>query len=292
MKLFSFFLVMLSWLHLQAQTPETTLSAQPVLDERISSAYSISFFSLGGVLDMQFRQADPSIEFFDNYISLNYKINRDLRISARPAFAYSTEGLNAAGQEISNKFRARDFSLVAKYSHLFENSVPAALDISNSLRLYFPTSEASRDSGMLARLRYEIEGRYNLKKSSSFRYYAKPSYYFQRSTVAIDNSNPLRPSTKTTNTIDLEHGGEFTYSINKIFAAKPGFEIQEKWSHSNEEYNKPEFHATTMRTAFGIEIRPHRDMNFTVAIQDSRDLIVTNKTPETGYTLMTNITMF
>ena len=80
--------------------------------------------------------------------------------------------------------------------------------------------------------------------------------------------------------------------MNKYFAAKPGFEIQEKWSNSSDGQKKPEIHTSILRSAFGIEVRPNRDMNFTIAIQDTRDLIVTNKAPETGYTLMTNITMF
>lgn len=270
-----------------------SVTANPPLTENLPKAFSISFFSLGGYTDKQFRNADPSMEFFDNYVSLNYKISKDFRISARPAFGYSTAGRNSFGDEVTNKIRTRDFSLVVKFSNLFEDALSAKAEVANAFRLYLPTSESSKDSGMIARLRYELEGRYNFEKFSNFRYYAKPSYYFQRSTVSLDNSNPKKPNQiKTTSKFDIEHGGEFSFDMNKYLAVKPGFEIQEKWSNSSEAENKPEFHATTIRTGFGVEVRPTRDMSFTVAINDTRDLIFTDKAPETGYTLMTNITMY
>ena len=268
-----------------------TVTANPTLSENLPKAFSISLFSLGGFSDKQFRNADPSMEFFDNYVSFNYKFNRDFRISARPAFGYSTAGRNIFGDEVTDKIRTRDFSLVAKYSNLFEDSLSAKAELANAFRLYFPTSDSSKDSGMIARLRYELEGRYNFQKSSNFRYYAKPSYYFQRSSFTVD-ANPKKPNVKTTNKIDLEHGGEFSFEMNSYLAAKPGFEIQEKWTNSAPSKNKPEIHTTTIRTGFGVEVRPTRDMNFTVAINDTRDLIVTDKSPETGYTLMTNISMY
>ncbi|OFZ31163.1 MAG: hypothetical protein A2622_00765 [Bdellovibrionales bacterium RIFCSPHIGHO2_01_FULL_40_29] len=276
-----------------AQETVSTVTAPMPSEESSSKAFSISLFSLGGFADKQFREADPSMDFFDNYLSFNYRINRDFRISARPAFGYSTAGRNIYGDEVTNEIRARDFSLVAKFSNLMDDTLPAAASLATSLRLYLPSSDASRDSGMIARLRWEIEGKYRFLKYSNFRIYAKPSYYFQRSTVFLDNSNPKRPNqVRTTSKIDIEHGAELSFNINKVFAAKPGFEIQEKWSNSSEAENKDEYHSTQIRTGLGLEIRPNRDMSFTVGIQDTRDLIFTSKSPETGYTLMTNISMY
>lgn len=270
-----------------------TLSTPSLSAERPQKAFSISLFSLGGLDDQQLKNANPAMDFFDNYVSFNYRVNSDFRISARPAFGYSTSGVNTFGDEVTSKIRTRDFSLVAKFSNLLEESLPAAVDLSTSFRLFLPTSDSSKDSGMIARLRWELEGKYSFKKFSNFRYYAKPSYYFQRSTAFLDNSNPKKPnSVKTTSKVDIEHGGEFSFDMNKYVAAKPGFEIQEKWSNSSAAENKDEFHATTLRTAFGVEIRPNRDMNFTVGIQDTRDLIATSKAPVTGYVLMTNISMY
>lgn len=75
---------------------------------------SVTLFSLGGISDQQFKNADPSMEFFDNYISFNYKVNRSFRISVRPAFGYSVAGYNKYGDQVTNSIRTRDFSLVAK----------------------------------------------------------------------------------------------------------------------------------------------------------------------------------
>ncbi len=259
----------------------------------IDKSFSVTFFSLGGITDQQFKSAGPSTEFFDNFISFNYKINHDFRISARPAFAYSTAGTNSRGDTVTNAIRARDFSFVAKWSNLLEDSLSTSLELANQFRLYLPSSDFSKDSGMIARLRYELEGRYSMARFSNFRYYAKPSYYFQRSTVYLDNSNPRYPySVKTTPKIDLEHGGEFSFGLSKMFAVKPGFEIQEKWSNSSVAENKDEYRSSMIRTGVGLEIRASRELNFTVGIDSNRDLIAVNKTPETAYTIITNVALF
>lgn len=259
----------------------------------VDKNFTINLFSLGGVKDRQLKSADPSAEFFDNFISINYKVNPDFRISARPAFAYSTAGTNDRGDTVTNSIHTRDFSFVAKFTNLFADSLSTSFELANQFRLYLPTSDASKDSGMITRLRYELEGRYSIAQFTSFRYYTKPSYYFQRSTVSLDNSNPRFPnSVKTTPKIDLEHGGELSIGLNKMFAVKPNFEIQEKWSNSSVVENKDEYHATTIRTGIGFEIRVSRELNFTIGIDSSRDLIAVNKDPETGYTLMTNVALF
>ncbi len=259
----------------------------------VDKNFTVNLFSLGGVKDRQLKSADPSAEFFDNFISINYKVNPDFRISARPAFAYSTAGTNVYGDTVTNSIHTRDFSFVAKFTNLFADSLSTSFELANQFRLYLPTSDASKDSGMITRLRYELEGRYSIAHFTSFRYYLKPSYYFQRSTVSLDNSNPRFPnSVKTTPKVDLEHGGELSIGLNKMFAVKPNFEIQEKWSNSSVAENKDEYHATTIRTGIGFEIRASQELNFTIGIDSTRDLIVANKDPETGYTLMTNVALF
>lgn len=276
-----------------AQNADMINSSTSSFDDQQPKAFSITLFSLGGYDDKQFHNADPSMDFFDNYVSFNYKINRDFRISARPAFGYSTAGINTYGDKVENKMRTRDFSLVAKFSNLLEDYISAEFDLSNQFRLYLPTSDASKDSGMIARLRYELETKYHFNRGVNVRYYAKPSYFFQRSTVYLDNSNPNRPnSVKTTSKIDIEHGGELNYDLNKVFALKPGFEVQEKWSNSSAAEFKDEYHACTIRTQLGLEIAPSRNLNFTIGIQSTKDLILTDKDAETGYTLMTNATLF
>ncbi|MFZ3231616.1 MAG: hypothetical protein WA160_15515 [Pseudobdellovibrio sp.] len=262
-------------------------------EEYQPKSFGITLFSLGGYSDKQFKQADPSFDFFDNYISFNYKINRNFKISARPAFGYSTSGVNIYDEHVENKIRTRDFSFVAKFSNLLVDVLPASLNLANQFRLYLPTSDPSKDSGMIARLRYEVEGKYRFGHETSFRYYAKPSYYFQRSTVFFDNSNPNRPnSIKTTSKVDIEHGGEYSWELNRVFSINPGFEVQEKWSNKSEAEAKDEYHACSIRAGIGFEIAPNRDFNFTVGIASMKDLIQTYKIDETSYTLMTNVNLF
>ncbi len=255
--------------------------------------FGITLFSLGGFTDSQFKGQQPAFDLFDNYISFNYKVSRNFRISARPAFGYTTSGFNYRKEEVTNSIRTRDFSLVAKFTNIFQDLFAASFQLAHQFRLYLPTSDYSKETGMIARLRYEIEGRYSLSKSSSFRIYTKPSYFFQRASAYLDNSNPQYPySVKTTPKVDLEQGAEMSFYLNSKFAVKPGFEFQEKWSNTSAAENKDEYHGTTVRTGVGLEIRASREINFTVGIDSTRDLIAVNRSPETGYTLMTNMALY
>ena len=286
-----------------ARGPEVTTDIAPTKDGKLASVdeatelfdsqLSVTLFSLGGMDKSQFNGSQPSMSFFDNFISFNYKVTKDFRISARPAFSYSTAGFDNRGNEVTNEMNSRDFSFVARFVHLFDGELPPKFDLANQFRLYLPTSSYSLDSGMIARLRYELEGYYYASRTWKMRYYVKPSYYFQRSTVYLDNSNPKFPnSVRTTPKVDIEHGGEASYKLSKRFAIKPAFEIKETWSNSSEAESKDTYRATKIRTGVGVEFQPNYSMNFTLAVQETRDLIATSFAPEPGFVLMTNVVLF
>lgn len=283
-------------LNANAQEPEKDMlnSSSTNFEDYQPRAFSITFFNLGGYSDSQFREARPSFAMYDSFISFNYKVNRDFRIGARPAFGYTTGGLDDRGKETTDHMYTRDFSLVAKFLNMFEDSLPAALDISNQFRLYLPTSDGSKAQGMIARLRSEFQAVYHLSRGMEIRYYAKPSYYFQRSTYTTTYypDRPTVPVNRTTKFMDLEHGGEFSYDLNRYFALKPAFEFGEEWSNSSPANGLTQYRTSTLRTGLGLEIAPSRNLNFLVAIQSTQDLIFPDNTPETSYVLMTNATLF
>lgn len=265
------------------------------------SSFGMAFYSLGGYDDTQFNNPDPSFSMYDAYVSLSWKMPNDIRLAVLPTFGYTTSGNDYQGREATDKFYWRDFSISVAQNNLFEKSLAAEWNLKQKARLYLPTSDGSKEEGMIARLRLEVEARYSLDRYSSIRAYLKPSYYFQRSTSYLSGSK-----VKASKMIDAENGAELNWSLNKYFSLKPGFEIKEKWANYSEANssdlkvqdkvtgewtNFNGTHSTVIDYRFGFEIRPNRDINFTLGIQNERDLTDPSTTPVTSYSLLTNITI-
>lgn len=324
MKIQLFASILLSAFLAQAQTATTTASADSSTTSATSvssenaakggsvvvkndpdyyskSSFGIAFYSLGGYDDTQFNNPDPSFSMYDAYVSFSWKLPNDIRLAILPTFGYTTSGKDNRGQDAADKFYWRDFSISAAQNNLFEDYIGASWNLKQKARLYLPTSDGSKEEGMIARIRLEFEARYNLDRYSSVRAYIKPSYYFQRSKSYLSGTK-----VKASKLIDAENGAELNWSLNKYFSVKPGFEIKEKWANfseansadlknfnraTNEWTNFNGTHSTVIDYRLGFEIRPTRDMNFTIGIQDERDLADPSMTPVTSYSLLTNITL-
>ncbi len=265
------------------------------------SSFGMAFYSLGGYDDSQFNNSDPSFSMYDAYVSLSWKMPNDIRLALLPTFGYTTSGKDNRGQEATDKFYWRDFSISVAQNNLFEDYIGASWNLKQKARLYLPTSDGSKEEGMIARIRLELEARYNLDRYSSVRAYIKPSYYFQRSKSYLSGTK-----VKSSKLIDAENGAELNWSLNKYFSVKPGFEIKEKWANYSEanasdlkSFNKTTdewmnfngTHSTVIDYRFGVEIRPTRSMSFTIGIQDEHDLADPSVAPMTSYSLLTNITI-
>lgn len=258
--------------------------------------FNISLFMIGGYSDQQFRNGDPSFDIFDSYIAFNYNINPDVRVSARPAFGYSTDGVNKYGDKVGDKIRIRDFSFAASIRNILEGTLPDVLALKFKPRLYLPTSDGSKDQGMIAAFQAETELKYYFSRYNTLKFYMKPRYYFQRNTVFIDNSNPKKPnSLKTTSLVDSEHGVELSLDISKQFAFKPTAAFEESWSNTsnvNTDYERAQFRKTNVFYGAGLEIKPTRDFSFTVGVRTTKNIIDTTKTEETSYSVLTDIDLF
>ncbi len=257
-------------------------------EESQRKAFGISLFTLGGVNVDQFDRERPSFFVYDGYISFNYRVNSDLRVSARPAFNYSTAGLDYQGKEVTDKMTTRDFSMLVTGYNILQDTLPAAMDLKAQARMYLPTSEGSKVEGMIARLRFEFESKYRLGKYHNLRAYFKPSYFFQRTTAFLDQYGNVR----TTKMADAQHGIEGDYNVNKYFSIKPGFEVEDTWSNESDVNNRDPRHETTIAYRMGVECRPMKGLSFTVGYQDRRDLVQVDRERDLSYSLMTNLALY
>lgn len=279
----------------EAVTTATTKSTD-VLDEKQKNPFGISLFLIGGYTDKQLYSDKPSFDIFDSYISFSYRVSNDLRFSARPAFGYATDGYNKYGDRTDDRARIRDFSLAATMLNLFEDSMPVMMDLKFQPRLYLPTSEASKDQGIISRFRPELEVRYFLNSQATIRYNLSPSYYFQRNTVYFDNSNPKKPnSLKTTTLADLEQTVELSWNMNKYYSLKPAIGLTDLWSNTsslNTSREAEQFRKTSLLYGVGVEIRPIKKFSFTVGARTEKDLLNSDRSVETSYSFMTGITLY
>lgn len=251
------------------------------------SKFGITWYFLGGqTLNNQTEQLS-SFDIFDSYLSFNYKISDDFRISARPAFGYALQGTTNSGKETNDKARIRDFSFVAAFSNLFEESLPATVSYRFAPRLYLPTSDGSKEQGMIARLRLEQSLRWNFAKYSDLNIYAKPSYYFQRSTTYMTSSGKIN----TTNAADSEHGVEVGYSLSKMFSLKPALNFVESWSNASGANDKSTFRKSVLDYRLGLEVRAMKELSFTIGVQNEQDLLA-KRDDEMSYTILTNGVLF
>lgn len=278
------------------KTPEYTLVD---VDDMVGGAahrFGVALFFIGGYSDKQFRRDNPSFDIFDSYVAFSYLLSNDIRVSARPAFGYSTEGVNIYGDEVTNKIRIRDFSFAASVRNIFSDYIDPALELKFKPRLYLPTSDASKDTGMIARLRLETRLLYYLNRYTWMEFYVKPSYFFQRNTVALSYANPKRPPVlQTTALADSEHGVELHYNLSRTFSLQPAVGFTEFWTNTsdvNTAREKIQFRQTSLLYGMGLEVRPTRTISFILGVRTEKDLIVADKSEETSYSLLWNSILF
>lgn len=251
------------------------------------SKFGISWYFLGGqTLNNQSEQLS-SFDIFDSYLSFNYKISDSFRVSARPAFGYALQGTTNSGKETNDRARVRDFSFVAAFSNLFEESLPASVSYRFAPRLYLPTSDGSKEEGMIARLRLEQSLRWNLAQYTDLNFYAKPSYYFQRSTTYLTAAGKVR----TSRAVDSEHGVELSRSLSKMFALKPALNFIDSWSNASGANNQATFRSSVLDYRLGLEVRAMKELSFTIGVQREQDLLA-KKDDEMSYTILTNGVLF
>lgn len=256
-------------------------------DKPAKGNFGVTWYFIGGQTLSNKSEQLSSFDIFDSYLSFNYKISDDFRIAARPAFGYALQGTTNAGRETNDRARVRDFSFAATFSNLFQENLPASMSYRFAPRLYLPTSDGSKEEGMIARLRLEQSLRWNIARYDEISLYAKPSYYFQRSTTYLTSAGKVR----TSKAADSEHGIEYSHSLSKMFSIKPALNFIESWSNASAANNQPTFRSSVLDYRLGLEVRAVKNLSFTIGIQREQDLLA-KKDDEMSYSLLTGGTLF
>ncbi len=283
-----------------ATTEQTSTTKVESAAAAVASPFSVSIFMLGGYNDQQFYNERPSFTVMDSYIALNYNVTKDIRVSARPAFGYTTSGLssargNRAPEEVSDKASIRDFSFAGSIRNIMSDTLQDSLALKFKPRLFLATSDRSKDEGMIARLRLEWELKYYTSKTSDLRIILKPNYYFQKDTAVSSTDSRGRVSFRGTRLADAENYVEFTQDIgeSKTFAIKPVIGQDDEWSNKSAANGiNDTFRKSRLFYGAGFEISPTRDLQATLGVRTYKDVYQPANSEETSYTLMVDAQVF
>lgn len=116
-----------------------------------------------------------------NYLTLEYRTGRGEKVFFRPAFLLDSAGEDLRGTQSDSRLVWSD--VYFGYSSYNIPWLPFNMDYKSEVRLYLPTSETSKNEGMIARLRGDMKAHYPLTNRLTFLLWFKPDYFFQRLTA-------------------------------------------------------------------------------------------------------------
>lgn len=161
----------------------------PVPETRFKGRGDYGFFNFSSAPMEQVNQRAARIEAY-NYFSLGYRLSATETLALRPAFLLGTKGTNYRDEYKETSFSWADVFLNYKVKYIASRN-GGDLDLGVDWRLYFPTSEESQRTGMITRLRPEINIKNSLRRLSlkkwSFVSRLEPDYYFQGRTASLDD---------------------------------------------------------------------------------------------------------
>ncbi len=268
-------------------------------------SWNVTLFNIASQEHMTYNRKSTGQRSIDTYtyFSFNKKINEDQKISLRVPFTFNTSGQNKYGDHLHSDFKLQDIHL--SYA-LYDLGYIGDVDLSGNFKVYLPTGDYSRDSGMIAKFRFETFFEYSFGQYSSISYGIKPDIFWQSRTATFNYDTPTyndgnyKFDPRSTNKLaELEHFVELVLDINKYFSFKPRIGFDEAWYYSSNIEDLDGRHSTKAFYQVAFSIRPVRGINFLVGFSN-RTTLQSNKgkdiafgQPENNqYFVMTNAYLF
>ena len=197
---------------------------------------------------MKYTNLGGAQVFTYNYLSLEYRLGRQHKISFRPVFLYSFAGTDDRGFYRDESFQWGDAFI--NYTHYDLFNLPFDFDVTSQLKVYAPTSDSSRNRGMVTRIRpYFIASRV-MSPGLSLNLHFQPDYYVNERTAFLND----RGFVNTNRHYGYEAFAEVNYRINRYFSAAGSFGHDQMWSHVSVSNNRGEFRTEELRGDASISI--------------------------------------
>ena len=155
---------------------------------RMMKDVNFAYFNLTNLSSEQFYKG-AGRPFAYNYFALDYRIGRGWKASLRPVFLYTW-----GGTEYGKSYQASEFKIGDAYGVLgykFRRRPETDLDSKINFRVYAPTSDGSREQGLVTRIRPEIVFEQWFGDRFSFEARLEPDYYVQSKTAFLTADNKV-----------------------------------------------------------------------------------------------------
>ena len=139
------------------------------------SPFNFSFFNWTTVNSQDYRNGDGQFSSY-NFVSVDYRLNYDSKISFRPVFFLSSSGKDFFGEDVEEDLSMGDAYF--QYFHYNLALLPGDVGLIGAMRLYVPLSENSKRNKMLTRTQVRLLFTKPLARGLELAYHIYPSYYF------------------------------------------------------------------------------------------------------------------
>ncbi len=255
------------------------------------SPWSLSGFSIASIDAEEASQPLPGSVFTYNYISLNYKMSSDRKISFRPAFIYETEGHDRRGRFLKQDVKLADASI--SFSNYDLALLPGNVGLSAQARFYFPTSEGSQEKSRAGTLGSWVTLSKPVSVLSDFSYHMKPKYYLNREKTYTRVYPSGWSTIRQNKELSLEHYLEFTHRVTKDFSIQTSLKHYYETYLSSKSDKKDFFYRENAGLAVGFDYNATDKVRFIFIVEQKRnaknprDSFQLFKEEETSYALLT-----
>jgi hypothetical protein len=237
---------------------------QNVTDEPpfMGENWKVSFFQLASVEAGRLDDQSAASLFMYNFLSFNYKIDNDSRIAIRPVFTISSPGTDKYDEDL-NRWKTALGDAYISYSR-FNLSDIGPFGTRANLRLYVPSSEFSRNNGMITQIHPEYYLETSLGRHWGVELQFKGDYFFNSKRAYSFKTESGTVIQTTNKEVELESIAELRYRINRFFAFKPRILWHDEWYLSSPSNNKASRHNQEFSYGAGFEFRGSENFNTTL----------------------------
>lgn len=157
--------------------------------KEIKRNIGVGFFNYSNVRVAEINRGNGQLQSY-NYPTFEYRTGRGEKVFVRPAFLLNSTGQSNTGEAYDSKLEWSD--LYFGYSSYNIPWLPFEMDYKSEIRVYLPTSDSSRNEGMIARIRGDLKAHYPLTSRLTFLLWFKPEYFVQTRTAKLNDRGYAR----------------------------------------------------------------------------------------------------
>ncbi|MCC7403680.1 MAG: hypothetical protein IT288_04705 [Bdellovibrionales bacterium] len=188
------------------------------------SPFSFSYFNWATVNAKNYREGEGQISTY-NFVSVDYRLNYDSKVSFRPVFFISSAGKDFFGEQADAEVALGDAYL--QYFHYNLALLPGDIGLLGAFRVYLPLSDASKENKLLTRVQARLLFTRQMTRSIELAYHLYPGYYVVAQRGTLNNFGAAKGNKQA----DLEQYIELSERVSTQlgFSQRVGFTHEWKY---------------------------------------------------------------